>query len=111
MTGESFAILSVILVMDVMLLRAGKKPVALLSLPLTTVPVFYLLAIGIGALIPVSADMLIPGMVLAGTLVGIAGCGALTLFIVNKAGKTGYFALGAVYLVALAVAYFMRMAA
>ena len=109
MAGVSFSIILLILVMDVMLLRAGRRPVAILSLPLISVPLFYLLAIFAAALIPVPAASLFPGMVVAGALVGIAGCGAFTLFIRNRALKTGYFALGAVYLIALAVAYMLRI--
>jgi len=109
MASVSFAIIAVICVMDVMLLRTGKKPVAIISLPLTSVPVFYLLAMGVGALVPISADVLFPGMVVAGALVGIACCGVMTLFIKNRTAKTGYFVLGAVYLAALAVAYLIRI--
>ena len=109
MAGVSFAIIAVICVMDVMLLRADKKPVVIISLPLMGVPVFYLLAMVVGAVVPVTAEILFPGMVVAGALVGIGGCAILTLFIKNRTAKTGYLVLSTVYLVALAVAYLIRI--
>ena len=111
MAGVSLAIISVIAVMDVMLLRTGKKPVVIISLPLMSVPVFYLLAMVFGAIIPipVSADVLFPGMVVAGALVGIACCGVMTMFIKTRASKTVYFVVSAGYLAALTVAYLIRI--
>jgi len=110
MAGESFAIIAVFLVMCLMLLRADKKAVAFISLPLIAVPLFFLLGLGIGSILPwIPPDTLFPGMVVAGALVGIAGCAAMTIFIKNRKVKTAYFAVGALYLAALAVAYLIRL--
>ena len=110
MVGESFAIIAVFVVLYVALLRADKKAVAIISLPFIGVPLFFLLGIGIGIALPwVAPGTLYPGMVVAGALVGIAGCAAMTSFIKTRKVKTIYFAIGTLYLVALAVAYLIRL--
>ena len=106
MVGESFAILAVFIVLGVMLLRADKKAVAIISLPLTGVPVFFLIGMGIESVLPwTPPGTLYPGMVVAGALVGIAGCAVMMRYIKAKTIRIAYFAIGMLYLVALAVAY------
>jgi hypothetical protein len=113
MAAESFAIIAVILIMDTMFLRTGKRAAVIISLPLISVPLFYLLGIGVGAGSALSwvpaRDVLAPGMVVAGALVGIAGCAAVTKLIKNRKVKTVYLAIGAAYLAALAIVYLMRI--
>ena len=114
MAAESFAIIAVILVMDAMFLRAGKRAAVVISLPLISVPLFYLMGIGVSAgsalsWVPERGE-LAPGMVVAGALVGIACCAAVTKLIKNRKVKTVYFTVGAAYLAALAIAYLMRIA-
>jgi len=110
MVGESFAIIAVFLVMYVMLLRADKKAVVFISLPFIGVPLFFLLGISIGSILPLTQPgTLYPGMVVAGALVGIAGCAVMTRFIRNRKVKTAYLGVGVLYLVALAVAYLIRL--
>ena len=114
MAAESFAIIAVIFIMDTMFLRTGKKSAVVISLPLISVPLFYLLGIGAGAgsVLPwfPAREALAPGMVVAGALVGIASCGAVTRLIKDKSVKLTYFAVGAVYLLLLAIVYLMRLA-
>jgi len=110
MAGESFAIIAVFLVMYIMLLRADKKAVAFISLPLVSVPLFFLLGMGVSSILPwIPPGTLYPGMVAAGALVGIAGCAVMTMFIKNRTVKITYFAVGVLYLVALAAAYLIRL--
>jgi hypothetical protein len=114
MAAESFAIIAVILIMDAMFLHTGKRAAVIISLPLISVPLFYLLGIGVGAGSVLSwvpaRDVLAPGMVVAGALIGIAGCAAVTKLIKTRRVKPVYFAVGAVYLSALAIVYLMRIA-
>jgi len=113
MAAESFAIIAVIFIMDAMFLRTGKRAAVVISLPLISVPLFYLLGIGVGAGSVLSwvpaREALAPGMVVAGALVGIAGCAAVTKLIKNRKVKTVYLAIGAAYLAALAIVYLMRL--
>jgi hypothetical protein len=111
MAGYSFAIIAVIIVMDVMFMRRGKRAAVIISLPLISVPLFYLLGVAIGSGLPwfPARDALAPGMIVAGLLVGIAGCAAVTRLINTRKVKTIYFTVGAVYLVLLTVGYLMRL--
>ena len=110
MAGESFAIIAVFLVLFAMLMRADRKAVAVISLPLTGVPLFFLLGMGIASILPwIPPGTLYPGMVVAGALVGIAGCAAMTACIKTKKVKSIYFVTGTLYLIALAVAYLIRL--
>ena len=110
MIGESLAIIAVFIIMYIMLLRADKKAVAIISLPFIGVPLFFLLGVGIENALPwISPSTLYPGMVAAGALVGIAGCVAMTLFIKTRRVRIIYFAIGALYLTALALAYLIQL--
>ena len=114
MAAESFAIIAVIFIMDTMFLRRGKRAAVVVSLPLVSVPLFYLIGAAVGAgsflsWIPARAE-LAPGMVVAGMFVGVACCAAVTKLIKNRRVKMVYFAVGAVYLILLAIAYLMRIA-
>lgn len=110
MTGESLAIIAVILVLSFMFLRAGKKPVALLSLPLVSVPALFLLSglvRGLG-FTGWGLDINI-FMVLVGVVAGSAACALLSLMIRSRRGKTAYLIFSLAFQVAIAVGYVVNL--
>ena len=110
LSGESLAILVVILVLQMMLLRAGRREQAILVLPLLSVPFFYLSATVGGTLLEaLPAEILYPGMVVAGMLVGVGGCLALSYFIRHRGVKMVYISLGCVFTIAVAISFLMHL--
>ena len=112
MTTESLAIIAVILVACGVFLRTKKKAVVILTLPLISVPLFYLSARGIYALTPIT-EMTYPVfsccMVIAGAVMGSAACGLLSFIIPTRRGKTGYLSFSLIFELAIAIGYMLNI--
>jgi hypothetical protein len=100
MVGESLAIAAVIVVMVVMLARAGRQGFAVLALPLLGVPVLHL----IGWLLPPMAQFM-PSLDLAGLAVGVILSVILSGAFRRMRARVGYIALVSIFLAALTVGY------
>ena len=112
MGGESLAVIAVILVMAAMFVRARKKAIAVLTLPLISVPCFYLLATGIFKLARTTGitwHAVIIGMIIGGVVLGAAACSLLSVMIPTRRGKTGYLTFCLIFQVAIAIGYMINL--
>jgi hypothetical protein len=112
MNGESLAIIAIILLMAGIFLRAKRKGVALLSLPLISVPVFHLATLAVAPLArgmgydALSANR---GLIIIGVVVGSAACSLLSRLIAAKRGQNVYLVLSLLFQVAIAVGYMINL--
>jgi hypothetical protein len=107
--GQSFAIVSVILVMILMFLRGGRKAGALFSLPLLSVPLLHLTGMALRMLMPDAFSALVLNVAfdVAGFCFGSVICWIMARAITVRRLRFAYFASCAVFLGLLAAAYVM----
>jgi hypothetical protein len=112
MNGESLAIIAIILLMAGIFLRAKRKGMALLSLPLISVPVFHLATLAVSPLArgmgydAQSANM---GLIVIGVVVGSAACSLLSRIITSRRGQNVYLVFSLLSQVAIAVGYMINL--
>lgn len=100
MVGESLAIIAVIVVMAFMAARRGKRLFAMITLPLTSIPVLYLLSwvLRLNSL----------PFIITGLIAGVFVCGFFSRgFTGSPYGRAGYLVFCVVFLVALFLAYLL----
>lgn len=112
MVGESLAIIAVILVMAAMSVRSGKRELALLTLPLTSVSLFHLLGAVMykalrNSMLPLR--MLFSIIDIAGLLAGAVLCVVLSRSIRTRRGRWAYLVFTLFFLAALTVAYLLYL--
>ena len=108
MVGLSFAIVVVLFVMVIMFLRAGKRGAVLLTFPLFSVPMFYLVAYGGYYLVRGTGIMwrdFSMIVVIAGAILGSAACAYLGRAIPSKRTEKVYLACGLIFQAAIAIGY------
>lgn len=112
MLTESLAIFIVLLVAVFMMVRAGRKPVAVLALPFLGVPLFYLLGYAAEKLFRLRPNTAYGVSLWMTVLGGIAGVVAAVLLVRNVPSKrvvTGYTILCAAFQIALVAAYLLKL--
>ena len=113
MRGQSLAIIIVILIMALMFLRTGRRAAALLTLPLFSVPLFYLFASYIYPLIRYLGldrqDVYVAG-VIAGGILGAAAYSFLSRRILSKRIEKAYLTFTLIYQAAITIGYAMQVA-
>lgn len=112
MTVESLAIIALILVMAWIFIRTRKKAVAILTLPLISVPIFYLPSSGIYRITGISAfpfQTFALCMVFAGSAVGLGICALLSRMVPTRRGKTGYMCFCLIFQIAIAIGYMINI--
>lgn len=111
MIGESLAVVTVILVMATMYLRAGKKTVALLALPLCGVSAGFLIAALLRRPLLIWLHLSIPALYGAGVLLGLLAGMTLSVLLSKGMGRRvrgWYLILSWIFLLAITAAYFLR---
>lgn len=101
--GESLAIIAVIMVMEVMLVRRGKRDFVLATLPLVGVPLFHLL----GSVFRLYRYLVCIDV--AGLVVGFGLCAFLSKGFVTRRGRVGYLLFCGVFMAALLLAYLLYL--
>ena len=113
MIGESVAILAVILVMMIMALRQGKRPLVILSLPLMIIPAVYLIGEALlwtlrnMTALPISTLRMVA--VAVGWAVGTVACILTARALISKRARALYLALALIYMTALSIAYYVHI--
>lgn len=112
MNGESVAIIAVILLMGGIFLRAKRKGMAILTLPLISVPLFHLLTTLVYPLarsFGYGSRTLNIGLVVIGAVLGAAACSLLCKIIVTQRSRNVYLVLTLIFQVAIAIGYIINL--
>lgn len=103
MVVESYAIIAVMLLMILLLARAGKQQAVLFTVPLMSVPVFHL----IGIALQLQVHKLLFAAI--GLLAGLALSFLFSHWFKTRRGKAGYFFICLSFLAALFFAYYLNL--
>jgi len=116
MNGESLAIIAVILVMIAMFVRSKRRGMALLCLPLVSVPLFHLaytvtgpIGRGLGRSFGWDFPTMNIGLIIIGAVVGAAACAMFSRIIPTRRGATGYLVLTLLFQVAIGIGYAINL--
>jgi len=113
MNGESLAIIAIIILMSVMFLRAKRHGMALLCLPLLSVPLFHLIYSVAGPIGRTIGNRDFPtmniGLIIIGVVVGSAACAMFSRIIPTRRGTTGYLVLTLLFQIAIGIGYAINL--
>ncbi|MCL2055955.1 MAG: hypothetical protein FWH02_01895 [Oscillospiraceae bacterium] len=116
MNGESLAVIAVILGMAAMFVRAKRRGMALLCLPLISVPLFHLahhvagpIGRGFGRSFGWDFPAMNIGLIIIGVVVGSAACAMFSRIIPTRRGTTGYLILTLLFQVAIGIGYVINL--